>query len=676
MWTAFACLIFSLSANAQQTSSTAPATTDLWTWAGQNVSSIDFTGVTFTGDPLLKTLPQTAGQPLSPEKLRQSIRRLYASGLYRNLQVNGTRDAAGIHLTFTGVPRFFIGTVEVTGVRDDHLNSLLVHASHLDPGTPFSEPAVADAVSSITSALEQNGYHKSSVTYSTRPAPDNLRNIAFHVITGAQARIGQVTLTGDAGLDLAQLRRRARIFSKTHADHDTITRALSRLRTYYQKDAHLEAVITLESQTFQPPTNTVNLGFHSEQGPQVYVLTEGVHINGGRLHRLIPIYEEGAVDDDLLNEGARNLRDDMQREGFFDAKVSVKTARPDAKHETVTYTIDRGEKHKVSSIDFMGNKAFTSEVLLEHMHMKPANVFLRSGLFSQQLLASDITNIQALYHASGYTSVQVTSSVDDVEGRVLMDTTHEGILHVHIKINEGPQQHYGNVTLTAASSADPIDPTRATLLHALIKSKPGDAFSLATLSADHDAIAAFYQKRGFAQAEVELQQTEDASTNLTGIHFIVMEGPQTFINQVLITGLHYTRPSVVNKALRIHPGDALDQDSLINSQHNLYDLTLFNEVNLAVENPAGDTPQKNVLVQLTEAKRWDFIYGIGFEAETGEPSVNCPNAASLTLLGINPSTFVCSPQGSTGASERVSLDITRNGLFGRDQSCTNGGADG
>ncbi len=63
----------------------------------------------------------------------------------------------------------------------------------------------------------------------------------------------------------------------------------------------------------------------------------------------------------------------------------------------------------------------------------------------------------------------------------------------------------------------------------------------------------------------------------------------------------------------------LDQSALLETQRNLYNLALFNEVVAAVQNPAGDAEQKNVLVQVTEAKRWDVTYGFGFEAQTGVP---------------------------------------------------------
>ena len=49
---------------------------------------------------------------------------------------------------------------------------------------------------------------------------------------------------------------------------------------------------------------------------------EGANISSERLKRIIPIFEEGSVDEDLLNEGNRRLRDYYQQLGYFDVKVS------------------------------------------------------------------------------------------------------------------------------------------------------------------------------------------------------------------------------------------------------------------------------------------------------------------------------------------------------------------
>ncbi len=146
------------------------------------------------------------------------------------------------------------------------------------------------------------------------------------------------------------------------------------------------------------------------------------------------------------------------------------------------------------------------------------------------------------------------------------------------------------------------------------------------------------------------------------MEFSITEGAQTFVRNVQLTGLHFTRPDTVAHAITIHAGEPLNQTALLNTQRNLYDLALFNQVNTAVQNPAGDEAYKTVLVQMMEARRWTLTYGFGFEAQTGQPQNNC---AGATAAGV-----ACSPNGKTGVSPRVLADITRSNLLGRDQSAS------
>ena len=141
------------------------------------------------------------------------------------------------------------------------------------------------------------------------------------------------------------------------------------------------------------------------------------------------------------------------------------------------------------------------------------------------------------------------------------------------------------------------------------------------------------------------------------------------MDQVLLSGIVHTRPSVVAKQVKVHAGDPLDQSALLDTQRGLYNLALFNEVNAAVQNPDGDDPLKNVLLQLTEARRWDVTYGFGFEAETGTAARGRDQSGVGDLLGLPPNATY-SQNGKTGVSPRISLDVSRINLRGTDNSLT------
>lgn len=641
--------------------------TTVWQWKGLQVNKIEFEGVTFdVTDKLPSELSQKVGEPFDPQKVRQSTRRLFASGRYRDIEVRGVRQGNGLTLIFAGSPRFYVGRVEILGVKSERLTSLLEYATKLSPGTALTRSAVSDGTEGIKETLEQQGYYQPKISAKTvvDTAGDQV-NVAYTVNVGPQARIGQVQLSGtDPGMTLDQFKKKGKLKTGKKVTRDTTSNALTRLRAQYQKNDRLEAVVTLQKQTYVPVRKQLDYDFQANQGPSVKVLVEGVKVSKTRLHLLVPIFEEGTIDNDLLNEGVYNIRDYLQQQGYFDATVTVRVIGEGTPSERVVFSVDKGVKHKVIAVNIKGNKYFSSDLLRERMRVQKSNAYMRSGRYSPSLVSGDVNSIEALYRANGFNQARVTTDVKDVDVDSNGKPLKTAQIRVTYTVNEGEQQKFGAITLAG------VDPSRTKAIKGLMNSQQGQPFSLVTLSGDRDAVLGYYLSHGFDQVRAEIKQSNDAKDSAkVNVVLNVTEGPQVFINHVLVSGIVHTKPSVVQKRILVHPDDPLDQSALLETQRNLYNMALFNEVVTAVQNPTGDAPTKNVLVQVTEAKRWNVTYGFGFEAQTGTPSRGKISEATCVLLNI-PNCNELSTEGKTGISPRVSVDVSRINLRGTEDSLT------
>ena len=209
---------------------------------------------------------------------------------------------------------------------------------------------------------------------------------------------------------------------------------LDGVRKLLQKDNRLEGTVALESMKYDVETNRATPTLRIEEGPQIRVNVIGAKVSQSTLRRLIPIFEEHAVDRDLLVEGARNLRDYFQSDGFFDAQVEFKQQRISNDKAAVDFLVNTGKRHKLVAIRIKGNHYFSTDVIRERMYLQKAN-FLQfpHGRYSENLLRRDRTTISNLYEANGFRDVKVTStSVDNYLGV-------PGNLAVTIDIQEGPQ---------------------------------------------------------------------------------------------------------------------------------------------------------------------------------------------------------------------------------------------
>src|ERR1035441_472044 len=129
----------------------------------------------------------------------------------------------------------------------------------------------------MRSTLVDNGFHEPKISQTLTPnLEEQLVDIAFKVVSGPQARIGAVEVTGDPGMSTADFRRYAHLKAGSRVNHDTGNRALAGVLKRYQKQDRLEAEIKLESRKFAPDSQRADYRFSATRGPIVKVIVEEI----------------------------------------------------------------------------------------------------------------------------------------------------------------------------------------------------------------------------------------------------------------------------------------------------------------------------------------------------------------------------------------------------------------
>jgi outer membrane protein insertion porin family len=650
------------------TSSAVTRHRDLRDWYGLSVGKVQFEGVGADDIPVLRgKLALQPGDTLSAQNVKASIHELYATGLYRDIVAEGIQNGGQVTVVFRGTPQLFLRRLYVRGMKKQELLAAqMQRAARLDAGEPFTPKELAQATANLKETLARNGFYQPQISVKTEPAgPQHLIDVIYTVDAGKQAKVGTVTVTGTLGMTVPQFRKVAKLKEGSKVTANTVPRALNRLRADYQKHDRLEATVRADGQTFRPAYTEVDYGFDVNRGPFVRVVAVGAKISKRDLKRLLPVFEEGAVDPDLLDEGDENLRNHFQKRGYFDVRVSHTTEQPQPNEEIITYRIVPGIPHRVVSVTIEGNRYFSKDVIKERLLVLPADSINRHGIYSESLLQNDVAAIQALYRSNGFANVGVNPVVSDSDKHGGSAKGKLSYLRVIYRIDEGAQQKIGDVEIVGAKHVPDAK------LLAQMNTRPGEPYSLKTLAGDRLQLFDYYYRHGYSQVALTFeQQFEKRDPNRVDIIVRIHEGDPFYVNRVLISGIHYTKPQVVDKLMEIHPGDPLDRNAIADTQRRIYNLALFNEVDTGIVNPNGAQSRKDVLFNLTEAHRWTYDYGFGFEVQTGTPQRNCPSDASLIQLGVNPAKFACSPNGKFGASPRVSFDVSRINLRGKNQTVT------
>jgi outer membrane protein assembly complex protein YaeT len=595
----------------------------------------------YTREYLDQMLPLKINAPLRLADVRAAIGKLYATGRYADIQVDARPDDGGVILQFRTTNNYFVGHVSVDRVPEPPNEGVLVNGTRLELGTPFSEENVIQATRNLQGILSSNGFYESRLhpVFERDPSTQQV-HIRFEIESGKRAQYQAPAVTGHPDQTEKQ------IVGETHwrgwFGWKKVTEARTqegaqRVRKSYQKRDHLEARVSLESMNYDSSAKRVHPALAVESGPKIRTEVVGAKVSPGKLRQLVPIFEEQSVDRDLLVEGQRNLVEYLEGQGYFDAKVDFSTKAVGGGEELIQFQVIRGERHKVVEVQIQGNKYFDTPTIRERMYVRPASVLqFRHGRYSERLLQQDVESITSLYSANGYRDVEVKSrAVHGVQGK-------ETNIAVFLQIREGPQWLVGKLDLegTSPKNREPVE--------SLLQSQPGQAFSELNVAIDRDNVLDWYFNQGYPNAALEWSFAQAKEPNHMDLKYSIREGEPKFVRDVLKSGLQSTDPRLVDERVHLKPGDPLSRGEMLDMQRRLYDLGIFARVDVALQNPDGQEPDKSVLLDVEEARRYTFTAGLGAEIAKIGGCQTCLDA----------------PAGQAGFSPRAYFGVTRRNFLG------------
>ena len=650
------CLLAPL--NAQQASR-------LDSYEGQKVAVVELVAKPSVDvDALRPLVLQKEGETFSTAKVQSAVAALQQRGNFSKVEVEVTPEASGLRVMFVLQPVYYLGMIDFPGALDAFSYPRLLQAVNYPPQEPYDESRVKAAERTLQRFFVENGYFTARVESESKlDEPRLLVDVFFHVALNKRAKFGRVTVTGPAANEAVHLVRALRSFRASlrgaslkegkRYDPERLQRAIAVIRNKLTQDNRLAKEVRLEQPNYDPDTNRAEVTFRVTLGPTLSVRVAGARVWKGTLRKLVPIYEEGTFDRDLVEEGERNLASHFQRKGFFDAKVKAEI-REEPSQVSVVYRIQKGGRHRVTNISVAGNRRLDEDDLMEQIVVQEGG-FLSRGKFSQDLLKRSVNNLAALYRNAGFKDVQVQPEVVDREPQV----------DVNFEIAEGEPTLVESLKIEGNTSQriESLAPDGLNL-------EQGQPYSRARLDKDRNQIVASYLNLGYLNVDFKSTVNPVAdNSQLVSVSYLIEEGPQAKIGPVAYLGRQYTRQSFVRRNTDLQPGAPLSQGKLLESESNLYNLGTFDWANVIPRKPIKDQDQEEVLVKVHEAKRNSLSYGWGFEStpRSGSLSTGVVALPGIPTVGLPPEFQVIqknifSPLGS--------LEYSRLNLRGRGETAS------
>jgi outer membrane protein insertion porin family len=586
---------------------------------------------------------QQTGQPLEQSKVATSLKNLFATGRFEQITADAEPDGSGVRLTFRAKAQYFVGIVRVIDAPKGVDAATLASVSGLRLGQPITDDALTRAEGRIVTVLASSAYYDAQVRAGELRHPESEEaDVTLTVVAGPAARLEGVDFLGTPQFSPATLLRAAGWTPGIQLTSTRLEKGLARLRKFYAKQDHLQASVNTASRTYISRNNRERLAVNIAAGARIRIRVEGAKISGSDLRSILPAYREASADEISLLQGEKALQNYFELKGYYSVQVKLRPREAaSARSLDIIYSVNLGPKGTFEGYGFRGNHSMSETELSTVVPLQPAGFFWsRRGNFDRGLLDQSVQALTLLYESRGYLDAKITPSVlGNYEGRA-------NSFYVTFNISEGPQTRVLSLTITG------LEPTVEKQVRATLTELRGRPYSPELARDDRDAILSYMADRGYSQATVELHASQPSAAHEVALNYDVNPGPQQTVKRVVVIGNDFTRDGVIDRRLTIQAGRPLNESAMLLSQQRLYDLGLFNQVQVATQNPDEPSAEKTVLVGLEEAKRWTVGYGGGLDVQ------RLPDTTA---------------QGKYGFSPRIALSVDRINLGGRPQSFSVGG---
>ena len=531
--------------------STAPA--QVSDFEGRRIVDIQFSPASPL-DPadLDRVQPLRKGELLRGEDVADAIDGLFATGCFEDIVVEAELSGDGVIVRFVTQNTWFVGGVTLKGkVRAPPNRGQLAGAVQINLGAPFHDEDLKQALAGIKSLLDANGLYQAEVTPSVeRGGTAQQVFLTFGIRGNKRAKYEKPLIQGEAKLPESTILRatgwRLPIIHWWKPVTDSRTRrGVQGVLQKYAKEDRLAARVILQKLDYDAARRRVRPTLNINAGPKVQVKALEAKVSKRVLKRYVPVFEEGAVDNDLLMEGRRNLRDYFQSKGYYDVDVDFRVQPLQNDTQVVQYVIAQGSRQNLVHVAIVGNKYFDTDDIRERMFIQPASFPLRRGRYSEAFRLKDEENIANLYRTNGFRDVKVNFVVNHAyQGKA-------GEIAVTVNIEEGPQWIVDNLTLDGITSANRDE------LASMLASFAGQPFADANLATDRNQVLTYYYTRGFPDGQFKATWEASGTPYHVNLTYTITEGERQYVREVRTSGLRTTRQSVVDKRITLQPGDPL-----------------------------------------------------------------------------------------------------------------------
>lgn len=552
------------------------------------------------GQKIQKALGLEVGSKLDLKRIDQNIRELVQGGKIQSLFIRKQESPQGLDLILDVNLVERLKDLDLSEVRPDIQSEISSSAELLEPDKVIEPRNMSNLKQAIRTAYEARGFFFVEVDIKKEKKIDSdLVGLKVSVIEGMPTRISRIKLGNVDKEQAAEFRRAINLKVGEPFTRKALEKSINSLNEYFISNQYPDSKVDETNLNFNETKSRVEIEFVLKVGKKYQFVFNGNSLFPSDVIRQW-ITPDVLGQSDPIRYIQQLILERYKAAGYHFCEVSWTAEKNNAgKVQIYKFAIDEGSRVVIDSLIVNG----ASEIgvsRFKKLFFEHGSGVLSRGVFWEAGLEQTCKDMISWLEEDGYLRVSLPVP------RVSFSNDKKGV-DLIFNVELGTQTVVSRIDLNGVGSARRKD------IEALILFQVGEPVKKSLIDRSKELIEQFYLREGFSDVKVQrdngIVYGEDPSRAIVRIS--VDEGIQYFVGNVTVEGNRVTKTEVIERDIRVKPGEKYDAEKIRQSEDELLLTGLFSKVEMIGTVDPIDNNKKNLKVAVLETKAGSGELGLG-----------------------------------------------------------------
>lgn len=569
--------------------------------------SVDFSALPETdSQALVKSIPSLKSDFFTLEHLDQAVRYLMGTGRYDRVEVLRQKNGPNKIFKFHYFQSRILAQIRVIGnqiLSTEDITKL----SGLSRGDYFGLQSTKTFEKALLDEYRSRGYFQTKLKVTITQMDEKQSRLDIEIEEGAPCLMKSLVVTTRNQKVKQLLEKEFASYQESILTSDRLALLEKSLNEVLTTHHYYGANVGKLDPTMNPQKSEAQLTVRLDEIYEFIPVFRGNHYFSTAELKKAVMGPEAAVMGLTLSpslELAENIKEYYQSHGF--ANVEVKTALKVDEAESrkiMTFYIIENHRVQIDSIETSGRISHPGE-FYDSFIRTHGSATLRRGYYVRSDFSEVLKELETDLRNQGHLQARVqsfrTEFIDRGRAVRIVLTVDEGPLTIIRRISYTHNRAFSNRQLEG-----------------LVKVKIDEPLRLKDLDESLSAIKQAYLDNGYLEVDVPDKDVVEYSRTGTqvSLNIRVHEGPQIFVNSIVIEGNQFTKDFVILNEISFGKGDILTPEKIEDSITRLQRMGIFSRVSIRTMEQQSTVAQRTIIISVTERDPGLLNFGMGFNTE-------------------------------------------------------------